>query len=449
MGGLRILSSIGTIAGRLPAGELPQWTVLTALRPLHALIAAPSLLFVATLAVMLFRPPDVQIYRIDRIAFLLLVFVVLLRAFSLQQSLRIAGPVTWPMLGLIALTLSCVLAQPYEPQNWSLFAAKWLVPFVLFHLAGLVFDDAASLKRFETFALLTLAYLSFTAIMSLAGINALIFPRYILDEGLGIHADRARGPLLQAVANGVTLNLLGLIALDSFRRKRLRGALALMFLIGIPLALLATKTRAVWLSFAVSLLLLFFTSSSLRQRRACLGLVLVVSIGVLAIFSFRRMGSSFDARLEERGPVEFRMAVYQAGWEMFLDKPLAGWGAENMQPELAKRVSDFHQEAFYFHNTYLEIAVEHGVLGLILYLWMVVALFRLGRKPPGSALSSHGSFLDGPFRSLWPVLLGVYLLNASFVVMNYQFVNGLLFTIAGMLAAQNRRSEFRVNVFST
>src|SRR6266571_5490622 len=126
---------------------------------------------------------------------------------GLQLAAVIAGcgNVTWPMLGLVALTLSCVLAQPYEPQNWSLFAAKWLVPFVLFHLAGLVFDDVTSLKRFETFALITLAYLSFTAIMSLAGIGSLIFPRYILDEGLGIHADRARGPLLQAVANGVTL----------------------------------------------------------------------------------------------------------------------------------------------------------------------------------------------------------------------------------------------------
>ena len=37
-------------------------------------------------------------------------------------------------------------------------------------------------------------------------------------------ADRARGPFLQAVANGVSLNLLGLVALDSFRRRRLRSA---------------------------------------------------------------------------------------------------------------------------------------------------------------------------------------------------------------------------------
>src|SRR6266853_6168922 len=100
---LRILSSMGHIARGLPGGELPQWTVSTVMRPLHALMAAHSLLFVATLAVMLFHPPDVQLYWVDRIAFLLLIFVVLLRAFSLQQSMRVAGPVTWPMLGLVAL----------------------------------------------------------------------------------------------------------------------------------------------------------------------------------------------------------------------------------------------------------------------------------------------------------------------------------------------------------
>ncbi len=38
-------------------------------------------------------------------------------------------------------------------------------------------------------------------------------------------------------------------------------------------------------------------------------------------------------------------------------------------------------------------------------------------------------------RKVWPILLGVYLLNAFFVDMAYQFVIGLLFTIAGMLCA--------------
>ncbi len=38
-------------------------------------------------------------------------------------------------------------------------------------------------------------------------------------------------------------------------------------------------------------------------------------------------------------------------------------------------------------------------------------------------------------RKVWPVLLSVYLFNAFFVDMAYQFVVGLVFTVAGMLCA--------------
>jgi len=129
-------------------------------------------------------------------------------------------------------------------------------------------------------------------------------------------------------------------------------------------------------------------------------------------------------------------------WSPLAEK-LFGWSADSIQPELAKRVDGFHQEQFFFHNSYLEVAVNHGVLGLGLYLWVLIDLFRVGRKiKVGSFVETH--FVDQKFRSLWPVLAGVYLLNASFVVMNYQFVNGFLFTLAGILAAQNRRNSVQV-----
>jgi hypothetical protein len=50
---------------------------------------------------------------------------------------------------------------------------------------------------------------------------------------------------------------------------------------------------------------------------------------------------------------------------------------------------------------------------------------------------------------LWPLLLGVYLLNGSFVVVNYQFVNGFLFAVAGLLVGQNRRNaEVELNALA-
>jgi putative inorganic carbon (HCO3(-)) transporter len=429
--------------GQAFARSLPEagrWTLVAVSRSLHALIVAPSLLFLATMTVMLFRAPDIQLYWLDRIALLLLVFVVLLRALVLRQSLKVAGAVTWPMLGLLLLALFSLLAQPYEPQNWSVFAAKWAVPFILYHLSGFAFDDASS-RKLEIFAIIVLGYLSLITILFLFDAKDLIFPRYILDESLGIHADRARGPFLQAVANGVTLNLLGLIALDSFRRRRLRGLLALLFAIGLPLAVLATQTRAVWLSFAGSALVLIFFSPSPRVRRACLWLTVAAGFAALAALSFENTNNSFNARLEERSPVEFRVVMYRAGLEMFLEKPFLGWGTQDVQAELAKRVHDFHQRAFFFHNTYLEIAVEHGAVGLSLYLWLVIDLLRLGGRCRPHLPFPAGTFLDEGFRFLWPVLVAVYLVNASFVVMNYQFVNGLLFTLAGLLAAQNRTAE--------
>ena len=397
---------------------------------------------------MLFHPPDFHFHSIDRVALGLLILVVLLRACVLRQPLRFGGPVTWPMLALLLLAFYGAVSQPNGDETWSLFAAKWLVPFTLYQLAAYIFNDERSLQKFETFSLIVLGYLSLIAIFFMVDATQFIFPRYILDEGLGYHADRARGPFLQAVANGVALNLLGLVALNSFRRKRLRGVLAFLFLVALPLAIVATKTRAVWLSFAGSILVLLFFSPSRRLRRACLCFVLAGSMGLAAVVTLVDRNTSLSDRLEERGPVMFRMAIYQAGWEMFLEKPLAGWGTTSMQTELSRRISDFHQEQFFFHNTYLEIVVQYGLVGLALYFWMVVDLFKLGRRLNRPGFSTDSSFLDDEFRALWPLLLGVYLLNGSFVVMNYQFVNGFLFALAGLLVAQNRRNaEVKINAF--
>ena len=432
------MSTTGQVTLRNSVPALVNWTVVTAFRPLHALMSAPAMLFLATLAVMLFRPPDLQFYWMDRIIFLILVLVVALRTLLLRQPLHVADPVLWPMAALTLLGFFSLIGQPYDAQSWSVFAAKWVVPFILYHLAGMVFDTPSALRQFETFSLIVLGYLCLIAILFLFGATGWIFPRYILDDSLGIHADRARGPFLQAVANGVTINLLAVIAIDSFRRGRLRGVFALSLLIALPLAILATQTRAVWLSFAGCILVLMFLSSSKRIRRACLLLILAGGAGLLTALSFDNTNTSFFDRLEERSPVEFRVVMYRTGVEMFLEKPLAGWGLGDLQPELAKRVNEFHQSAFFFHNTYLEIAVQHGLLGLFLYFWIVFDLFRLGRSRRTHIGSVEEGFLDDRFRSIWPVMVAVYLFNGSFVVMNYQFVNGLLFTIAGILAAQNR-----------
>jgi hypothetical protein len=245
-------------------------------RVMHGFINVPVLAFLAALTAMLFRPPDLKSFPIDRVAFIALVGCVVFRLCLGRERLR-SYPATWPMLALMILGLCSVLAQPYDPQAWSLLAEKWIVPLVLFHLAGTVFRDASSLRKLETFSLVVFAYLTAISVFYLIDAKFLIYPRFILDEGIGIHADRARGPFLQAVANGVCLNLLGLIALDSFRRKRLRGWFAGILFLAAPLAILATRTRAVWMSAAVSIGFLAWFGFDCRVRRAALALCVVAT----------------------------------------------------------------------------------------------------------------------------------------------------------------------------
>jgi O-antigen ligase len=422
------------------AGKTTGRCLQVGLRPLQVIItAAPATLFLAALAAMLLRHPDVPFYAIDRVAFGLLLAGVAGRAFVTRQRLVVTERATWPMIGLTLLGVTSVIGQPFDSQTWSLLAAKFIVPFAMFHLAGLVFREERRLRQFESFALVVLVYLCFTSIAFLVGAKSLIFPRFILDESLGYHVDRARGPLLQAVANGVSLNLLGLLALHSFLRGRIRGLKAALLLASLPFAILATMTRAVWLSFAVSVGVLILRSNNRKLRRASIALAVVGAMVLLTGMSFRDQRRALLDRLRESGPLDFREAVYAGGWQMFLEKPFTGWGVNQMPAELARHVSGYKEKELYPHNTYLELLVEHGVLGLALYAWLMWEILRLGRG--WVPRSEGGGFLNHQFHAMWPVLLGVYLVNASVVVMNYQFVNGLLFTLAGMLAAQQHRAR--------
>jgi putative inorganic carbon (hco3(-)) transporter len=398
------------------------------LRPLHLGLAFPSLLYVGAMTVFLFRPPDLFSYYADRIAFGILVFFVVLRTLARRDRIPFFAGLSLPMFALTALAALRALREPFDPQLWSIIASKYIVPFALFHITVLVFRGAAQRKHLEIFILLALAYLVFIAIAFLFDVRSLIFPRFILDESLGFHPDRARGPFLQAVANGVSLNTLGILVTAFPLGRRMIGKLLWL---ALPLAVLATMTRAVWISFAASTIVLGFKLIQRRVLAACALLAIAgVVLGLTVAFSNNALKTALEDRTGERGPVEARLAVYDAGWAMFMERPFTGWPARDMYAELGRRMEGYHLRTFYVHNTYLALLVEFGVPGLGLYGVLFFNLFRLSWHPAPGETGDIAAL-----RKVWPILLGVYLLNAFFVDMAYQFVAGLLFTVAGMLYA--------------
>src|SRR5260370_2390848 len=240
----------------------PLWRVAgLLLRPLHLGLAFPSILYVAAMTVFLFRPPDLFSFYADRIAFGLLVFFVALRTMALRDKIPFFAALSLPMLGLTALAVFRALREPFDAQTSSIIASKFIVPFALFHLAVLVFRGASQRRHFEVFVVFALPDLVFIAIAFLADAHSLIFPRFILNSNLGFHADRARGPFLQAVANGVSLHILGILVVALPQESK--TVVKLLWLV-LPLSVLPTMTPPVWISFAVSTILLPFRLASLR-----------------------------------------------------------------------------------------------------------------------------------------------------------------------------------------
>ena len=398
------------------------------LRPLHLGLAYPSILYVGAMTVFLFRPPDLFSYYADRVAFGLLVFFVLLRALAMREKVPFVAALSLPMLGLMGMAMVRALREPYDAQIWSIIASKYIVPFALFHLSVMIFRTEAERKHFAVFVTLALFYLVFVSIAFLVGARSLIFPRFILDASLGFHADRARGPFLQAVANGVSLNILGILAVALSPGRRI---IVRILWFALPLAVLATLTRAVWIAFIVSAIVIGLRVVERRVQVICTLLAIAGLLAGLAIgLSDHSLKSALWDRTGERGPVEARLAVYDAGWEMFKERPLTGWAAGGMYNELARRMDGYHLHTFYVHNTYLALLVEFGVPGLLLYTVLFFNLFRLSCRGAGGEDGSVASV-----RKVWPILLSVFLFNAFFVDMAYQVVIGLVFTIAGMLCA--------------
>jgi O-antigen ligase len=235
------------------------------------------------------------------------------------------------------------------------------------------------------------------------------------------------------VANGVSLNILGILVFALSRKRKI--VVGLLWL-ALPLAVLATMTRAVWISFAVSTIALGFLMIEHRLRAVCAILAVAgLAVGLTIGLSNHSLKSALLDRTAERGPVEARLAVYDAGWAMFRERPFTGWPAGGMYAELARRMEGYHLRTFYVHNTYLALLVEFGVPGLALYCILFFNLFRLAWRGPPIESSPVASLRLASLRKVWPILLGVYLFNAFFVDMAYQFVIGLVFTVAGMLSA--------------
>jgi O-antigen ligase len=138
------------------------------------------------------------------------------------------------------------------------------------------------------------------------------------------------------------------------------------------LALLLTMSRAALLSLVV-LIIVFLVRLRLYRR-----LLPVIVLGSLLLAA---MPATFFQRIQEAGKTggAGRLDIWEAGLEMFKHYPLVGTGLGNflvVYPQYAGFSPKFHGFVRSPHNTYLNVLVDLGILGLVLFLIAIVTQIR-------------------------------------------------------------------------
>jgi O-antigen ligase len=198
-------------------------------------------------------------------------------------------------------------------------------------------------------------------------------------------------------------------------------------------ALVLTLSRGGWLAFILSITILGVLAWYRGWLRPIIPLVGVV-VAVLAFFMFQ---DTLVSRLtgDDEGSTQSRVPLMGIAFRMIQDHPVLGVGTNNYAFVLSEYITpDVSQEwLFVVHNKYLLVLAETGPVGLITYLWFLLATVWRGWQ--GWKLKD---------RVLSPLALGFTAAIVSQMVhMNVDIFNGrpqvqMLWLVAGFITAISR-----------
>ncbi len=150
--------------------------------------------------------------------------------------------------------------------------------------------------------------------------------------------------------------------------------------------LVFSGSRGAWISFLLALVILaviiFWRKNTLAKKTWLLvGVLLVIVLALLALSRNQRFQQV--ANLSE-GSSAYRADIYQAAIFQIKERPWLGYGAENQADRLVREyqkdwgvVESVLLLPDRVHNLFLDLALGFGLIGLAIWLFWYVSLFRL------------------------------------------------------------------------
>lgn len=158
-----------------------------------------------------------------------------------------------------------------------------------------------------------------------------------------------------------------------------------------------------------------FRGEKVQIRNLILGTVVttvIVYIGYRAVMTVPVLYNSIGIRLIGIGTsqgalgVDSQVTLMRRGIDMFLKRPLFGWGIAGFQ----QYHGEYFGKAFYSHSNYIELLADYGIIGIVLYYSQYLKCMN--------KLLTKGLINDHERMIYLPLLISVMVLDVFAVTFN-------------------------------
>jgi len=384
----------------------------------------------------LFKFSDLPNLPLERIIWIFILLLFLIQISNRKIHLLPITILDYVMLIFIGICIASLMGRGIflaKGKGFREFLNGFGIPFFTFWIGKNIFDDNTKINRLLLLLFYFALYLSITGILERLQLNYLIPHYYFINPIKGTHPGRLMGPLLNAAAYGtffVMLFHLTFYLFSQVKGTKKRISQTLLFI--MPILIFFTYTRAVWLSFLISLMLVFLLTP--KSRVTYLIMLLCISALVLAYLPNILSADRTVGGILARGSINSRMDLYEASYNLFLEKPYLGHGFGHVTHTNIY----LSQEELVSHDSFMSILVELGVIGFFFHCLIYYLLFKFSINVYKN--SDTSGLLGRHFIIIYWAISVTYLLNSLIIEMRYfLLVNSLFFLLSGIVSGVHQR----------
>lgn len=223
-------------------------------------------------------------------------------------------------------------------------------------------------------------------LFGLVALSQYIWGWKLMGTGFQLGFHRARGFYSHPLTFAYILILILPMSMDLLR-TRYPSWLRWSMFVGVVLAIIFSQSKIIQLISGAYLF--WWVGSRLSGKHLWISLIMlfVASAGVFSTSNLvsDRFQEVVGEHPDRQSPyADDRLAFWQVHWQMFLEKPFFGHGVPIATAYRAPYYEKFNlgymKKKYEAHNTYLQILVEAGILGLAGYLLWFLYNIMLARK---------------------------------------------------------------------